>query len=469
MTRPDQRRSSGSPLKIDYYGLEKLLECPGMTERVNDGKVRHSETIKAVTAESIFGREVRPDWLPLSDASGVLVDGLAIDDLAGEEYSRFRSFLFDSGYVPIKCDLAEHPREHVVYGRSSLLSDPSLAGTCSRKSVSMKSLGNLGRFGNQLWQYLFLRMYGLRNGLTIKVPEWEGDQIFGFSDERLSDDDRHESMIFFGNDDDDLELWEIDNAPYNVDFKGYFQHVPSQWGVHRQFIRRLYGLKPEWGGAIEQLTLFLKREGRTLVTIHVRRGDYRTYDHPLFRLVSTDWYRALLDEIWPSLVRPLLHVSTDEPEMIKPEFADYEQLDATFFGRDFGIPENVRDFVLLQEAEHLVACNSSFSTMAAVVGKPGQKCYLADFRAQSFTQYDPWTESAFGARFVPDSRLMGFEGYGIRGARKRGLMMRSMMAGQFEMQSELERLRHRVRYLEGQTGRILSPYLHRVWRAVRCR
>jgi hypothetical protein len=48
-------------------------------------------------------------------------------------------------------------------------------------------------------------------------------------------------------------------------------------------------------------------------------------------------------------------------------------------------------------------------------------------------------------------------------------MMRSMMASQFEMQSELERLRHRVRYLEGETGRILSPYVHRVWRAVRRR
>src|SRR5258708_40090147 len=110
--------------------------------------------------------------------------------------------------------------------------------------------------------------------------------------------------------------------------------------------------------------------------------------------------------MWASLVRRLLHVSTDEPEMIKPEFADYEQLDATFFGRDFGIPENDRDFVLLQEAEHLVACNSPFSTMAAVIGKPGQKSYLADFRAQSFTPYDPCTEYSFGPRFVPESRLM---------------------------------------------------------------
>ena len=468
MTRHDEHYFSGAAFEIDYGRLGKLLECSSTGEGT-DEPVTYTETIRPVTAESILGKEVRSDWLPLTRAHGILLDGISPNDIGADEYSRFRSFLFDSGYVPIKRKLADHPRAHVVYARSDLLSNPSLAGTSSRNNVSMKSLGNLGRFGNRLWQYLFLRMYGLRNGLAIKVPEWEGDQIFGFSDERLSDDDQHESMIFFGNDDDDLELWEIDNAPYNVDFKGYFQHVPPQWGVHRQFIRRLYGLKPKWGGAIEQLTLFLKREGRTLVTVHVRRGDYRTYDHPLFRLVPTDWYRALLDKIWPSLVRPLLHVSTDEPEMIKPEFADYEQLDATFFGRDFGIPENVRDFVLLQEAEHLVACNSSFSTMAAVIGKPGQKCYLADFRAQSFTPYDPWTESSFGARFVPDSRLMGFEGYGIRGARKRGLMMRSMMAGQLEMQSELERLRHRVRYLEGQTDRILSRYLHRVWRAVRCR
>jgi hypothetical protein len=445
---------------VDYEALAKLVGCSGTAaEMTDEAQVTYRETIKPVTPESICGREVRPGWLSLRHARSILLDGLSIDDMVNNEYSRFRSFLFDSGYIPIKCKIADHPREHLVYARSSLLSDPSLAGASGRRSVGMKFLGNHGRFGNQLWQYLFIRMYGLRNGLTVKVPAWEGERLFGFSDARPSDDDQHESMIFFGLDDDDLELWEIDDAPGDVDFKGYFQNVPSQWGVHREFMRRLYTLNQEWGGATAQLNLLLNREGRTLVTIHVRRGDYRTYNHakhPLFRLVPTHWYRALLDKIWPSLARPVLHVSTDEPETIKPEFDDYEQLDVTFFARDFGIPEHVRDFVLLQESDYLAACNSSFSTMAAVVGKPGQKSYLVDFRTQGFTPYDPWMESSFGARFVQDSRNMTFAGYGVRGARKRGLMARSVPAGNFRLLSEVERLRQRSAYLEDAFQQIVN-------------
>jgi hypothetical protein len=392
--------------------------------------------------------------------------------MAGDAYARFRSFLFDAGFVPVRRNVADHPRQHLVYMRSAALSDPSLAGASGSDSVSMTCLGYQGRFANQLWQYLFLRMYGLRNALAVKAPAWEGEQIFGFSDARPKAGDRRPSMTFPGCADDDLELWDIDDAPRNIDFKGYFQNLPPQWNAHRPFIRRLYTPKPEWSGATEQLDQLLKRHGRTLVTIHVRRGDYRSYDHdkrPEFRLVPTDWYRALLDKIWPDLERPLLHVSTDEPEAIKPAFAGYEHLDAGFFAREFGIPEHVRDFMLLQHADVLVACNSSFSTMAAVTGKAGQTRHLADFRVHGFTPYDPWTEPSFGMRFVPESRSLAFDGFGIRAARKRALMMRYLVARHPTLQRDLDRLPNGLQKLEGGRGGPVSRYFHRLWRAVRGR
>jgi hypothetical protein len=433
--------------------------------------------ISCATPELMSGRDVRLEWAALTRGDSIVLDGVSPSDLAGDRYARFRSFLFDAGFIAMRRGVAGHPRDGLVYMRSDALSDPSFAGVSGRDSVSMTSIGHQGRFANQLWQYLFLRMYGLRNGLAVEVPAWEGEQVFGFSDVRPRKGDRRPSLTFLGSGDDDLELWNIDDAPRNVDFKGYFQNLPPQWAPHRRFIRNLYTLKPEWRAAIEQLRYALTRTDsstgpRTLVTIHVRRGDYRTYDHerrPEFRIAPTDWYRALLDKVWPGLERPLLHVATDEPKAIMPAFAGYEQLDAAFFARDFGIPAHIRDFVLLQEADVLAGCNSSFSTMAAVTGKPGQTRWLVDFRVQGFTPYDPWTEPSATARFVPDGRSLTFDGYGVRAARRRGLMMRCLAARYPELQRDMDRLPNGLAAIEGGKRGPVNRYFHRLWRAIRGR
>jgi hypothetical protein len=452
------------------------------TEARVDGAPFARETPEIfVTPETISGQDVRPEWAALPAAQRIVLDRISARDLAGAAYARFRSFMFDAGFVPLRHGVAGRPGRHVVYARSASLADPSLAGVSAGDSVSMRHLGHCGRFANQLWQYLFVRMYGLRNGLAVQVPAWDGEQIFGFSDDRPDAANpvlgERPSLAFVGAGDDDLELWNIDDPPRNVDFKGYFQNLPPQWAAHRAFIRNLYTLKPEWRGAVDRLHQGLKRAEpstgrRTLVSIHVRRGDYRNFDHdrrPEFRLVPAEWYRALLDEIWPALERPLLHVATDEPETILPAFASFEQLDAGFFARDFGIPDHVRDFVLLQEADILVGCNSSYSTMAAVTGKPGQTCLLADFRVKGFTPYDPWTEPSYCARFMPAARSLTFDGYGLRAARKRGLMMRYLVARHPELERDMDRLTNGLQSLHGGKGGPVSRYFHRLWRAVRGR
>jgi hypothetical protein len=46
----------------------------------------------------------------------------------------------------------------------------------------MWCLGRLGKFGNQLIQYAFLRIYAHRHGLGVETPRWVGQKIYGFSD-----------------------------------------------------------------------------------------------------------------------------------------------------------------------------------------------------------------------------------------------------------------------------------------------
>ena len=242
----------------------------------------------------IAGTNDPPEWLRLTESDEVVIDGLSPDGLAGAEYARIRNFLFDAGFVPLRSGEADRPQPNIVYARSSLLQDAALAGVAGQNFVSMECLGNLGRFGNQIWQYLFVRMYGLRNGLAVRVPEWEGNKVFGFADECPVSTQEREQMSFPGVGDIDLELWEIDDAPQNLDFKGYFQNVPPQWRVHQDFVRTIFKLRPDWHEQMGKLTQSLATAGRTLVAIHVRRGDYRRgqYANPLFRLAPVDWYMS---------------------------------------------------------------------------------------------------------------------------------------------------------------------------------
>jgi hypothetical protein len=48
--------------------------------------------------------------------------------------------------------------------------------------ISFKKLGQLGRLGNQLFQYAFLRTTAERLGVKFYCPEWLGDRIFQLND-----------------------------------------------------------------------------------------------------------------------------------------------------------------------------------------------------------------------------------------------------------------------------------------------
>lgn len=68
-------------------------------------------------------------------------------------------------------------------------SDPSVQRPTSRKRdrceepvLTLSCLTRLGQFGNQLFQYAFLRVIGDANTLCTRVPQWLGAKVFGLSD-----------------------------------------------------------------------------------------------------------------------------------------------------------------------------------------------------------------------------------------------------------------------------------------------
>ena len=179
-------------------------------------------------------------------------------------------------------------------------------------------------FGNQLFRYACLKLYALRHGLTPALPVWAGNQLFGLKD-RSSEDLQLPPLSYGGFAKNDREMWERDEPPINVDLAGYFQEIPECWRTHRPLLRHLFQLPSEHLEAIEAWRHVVTKGGRrTLVAVHVRRGDYRNFSTPYFRLVPEDWYLDWLRAIWPSLCDPVLFVGTDEPDAILPQFHEFE-------------------------------------------------------------------------------------------------------------------------------------------------
>jgi glycosyltransferase involved in cell wall biosynthesis len=263
----------------------------------------------------------------------------------------------------------------------------------------MSSLGSNGRFANQLFQYAYVKLYALRHGLTAAVPDWEGRALFDLQDPFCTGVALPQ-LSFKGFTEDDLNLWEIDDPPIDIDLLGYFQEIPECWQSHRPLLRRMFELSAEHQNAVEAWHNKLTRGGeRTLVAVHVRRGDYRGFDMPWLRLVPEDWYLDWLRAIWPTLCDPLLFVATDEPDAILPRFNEFEPISAIGSPAQ-QLPEHVCDFELLRRADYLAICNSSYSRMAAILAPSTQKCFLPAFQKQCFVPYEPWIDPGFWARFA---------------------------------------------------------------------
>ncbi len=275
-------------------------------------------------------------------------------------------------------------------------------GNAVRGIVAMSNFGQNGRLGNRLIQYLFLNFYALRNGLSVAMPEWPEGKALEVPPPAAKLRKGDLPVMRFGPFEDRaaLALWNADDPPVDMDFDGYFQEIPESWTRHRGHARRLLRLRPDVEAKVAAWRAAHAPSGTTLVAIHVRRGDFASFDpvaNPHFRIAPVAWYRDWLARIWPALPNPRLYLATDDRASITAEFADYAPLAAP----DTGLGAVLDDLVAMREADMLALCNSSFSRAAALMAADGQRQAIVDFNAKAIVGYDAWADRAFWRRFGP--------------------------------------------------------------------
>jgi glycosyltransferase involved in cell wall biosynthesis len=365
------------------------------------------------------------------------VDVFAVVAAAGVEAKDWPAVVrgaFDAGYVSLAAaalaDKTSSPQagapRQITFLRSDLVREPDLLGGFERGIAAMSSLGENGRFANQLMQYAYVRLYALRHGLRPAVPHWIGADLYRRRDP-TSDGVDVKELRFYAFDNDDLHLWRVPHPPIDVDLWGYFQELPACWKPHRALLRRLYALPPALADPLdERLAAATDAGRRDLAAIHVRRGDYRTLHRqglPWYRPVPEEWYAAWLRELWPRLRDPVLYVATDEPEAVLPHFAEFQPV-GTGALEVPGLPADVLDFEIMRRAGHLAIANSSFSRMAAILAPETQACACPDFGTRALVAYEPWIDEAFWSRFEAEPRTNPITGYGPDAQGARAIMIR---------------------------------------------
>lgn len=251
--------------------------------------------------------------------------------------------------------------------------------------VSMSSLGSNGRFGNQLFQYAFLRLYAQQYGLCIEVPEWVGEFLFGLKDRTISamrPEVREEHNI--------LGESAIVNraAPFrNVDFWGYFQYHTRYYRPWRSAFRSFFRPRTEIRQILKDAHDRIRTRGKTLVGIHIRRGDY---GQGCFFKTPSEWYKEWLSGFWETLDSPILFLASDEVEDVAADFREYSPVMARELGVALPEADFYPDFYMLTQCDYLAISNSSFSFAASMLNETAKGFFRPSLSAGKLVCFDPW-------------------------------------------------------------------------------
>lgn len=275
--------------------------------------------------------------------------------------------------------------------------------------ITMQTLGTTGQWGNQIFQYAYVRTFAKRHGCNYAVPSWGGQYLFGHEDPHVDKFPalprivEHYSQIEWN------QCYGIPSPPtqeeqLDHDFYGWGQYHTSWYAPDKEFIQGLYDVVSPERERVAPALANLGGMGKTLIVFHLRRSDA---GREIYFLTPVTWFLKWLHEHWRDYDDPVLYISTETPELagyfrhyhpvvmedlgLEPaavppgyiypygdRFNDLRQLD--FFP----------DWYVMQHADVIVASDSTFSFSAAWTSREDQKYYRARLSTQRFELVDPW-------------------------------------------------------------------------------
>jgi hypothetical protein len=255
----------------------------------------------------------------------------------------------------------------------------------SAPTYTMATLGRNGRFGNQLFQYAFLRICAGRRGAAVQTFPWAGQDLFGFRDPLV---DAVAPIVIDGEAAPDPGRYLNGDDPLGdlVEFRGFFQYPTRHYRPHREFLRRLFVLAPRLRGLFADVVARLRATGRPLVGIHLRRGDY---GHAQFFRAPAAWYAEWLQER-PWSPEPVVYLCSESPAPLAGYFPGRRIFHAGLLPRLPPALAFLLDFYVLTQADEVAVANSSFSFMAAMLNERASAFFRPTLEDRRLVAFDPW-------------------------------------------------------------------------------
>lgn len=245
------------------------------------------------------------------------------------------------------------------------------------KFISMSTLGNYGRVGNQLFQYAALKIYAKTNGLRVEVPiEWFGRKLFlSCNDLSISEKPREQKMVS-----SDC-IWLNGQQFEGCDIKGYCQYHTSFYVPYKNYFWSLFKFTPPLERVLKEPIEPLRKG--TLIGIHIRLSDYRLPGRNA-NIAPIQWYLDWLRDNWKKFDNPVLFIASDEIDNVIEDFREYKP-NAFPAGANY-----LYDYYTLSHCDCLLISNSTFSFTAAMLNKQGKEFYRPDFEQKKIVSFDPW-------------------------------------------------------------------------------
>ncbi len=303
-----------------------------------------------------------------------LYEGCALIDQLDE-------FLGRHGFQRVATTTPIHPS----WGDAIYVKKPAITS-------SVLGMENMGRLGNQIFLYSFLRMYAREHNLRVETPAWIGQYLFGHNDAPIS-----QPLPLVGEQAQPYKLSESEilNAPEpfkNVDFHGYFQFDTQYHAQHKEYFQSLFKPVPEVESKVTEALDRLRSQGKTVVGLHLRRGDYRSVHTvvPYLTVAPSGWYKEWLDGLWETLDEPVLFIASDEIETVVGDFADYNPITVKDLGVELPEAPFYPDFYILSQCDVLGISNSTFSFAAAMLNERCKFFFRPHLQKQKLIPFEPW-------------------------------------------------------------------------------
>lgn len=286
--------------------------------------------------------------------------------------------------------------------------------------ITFYELGQLGRLGNQLFQYAALRSLSLEKGYEFKIPdpttrEWHGQTClldkFNLEADYLDKDDLKKIVHLYNEPSHERFDENFFNLPDNINISGFFQSTFYFDKFKDQIIKELTPKKELLENSKEQIAkLKEKFKGYEIVSLHMRRGDNTDNTDPNQVKYNNSYGGKTLTE--NSIYYSYFKNATSHFKNKKVKFMiftggqrgsdsnqkDMEWCKKYFTGTGFVYSEGrsaMEDFCLINSCDHHILSHiSSFGWWAAYLDQK-ENLTVAPLK------YDPETTYNYRAGFYP--------------------------------------------------------------------